>query len=510
MACSLPHEQLLRIWRGTIQGESGDIQLVAKEPNFVSGGLGHAGPWDYVQRVPMFWYGPGYIKPGVYRAPVTLADIPPTAGTLLDFDFQAPDGDALTQALHPPDGRPLPRLVVTLVWDATGRNVLDTWPNDWPNLKALLPAGAWFENATVGSSPSNTPPAHATIGTGAFPMHSGILDEFQRIGGRIEKPFQIGPNLLIRPTLADLYDLAMGNRPIVGAVATLSGHLAMMGHGSLWGGGDKDIAIAREQEGAATGGAEGVTWDLTSTMAPYYRLPSYVNQVPGWQQDIRKVDQFDGALDGMWFDNSITQLNLGFDTPARTYYQSRLIQEVMRREPFGKDDIPDLLYINYKAIDSVGHLFSINSPEMQQTLQVQDEVLPILIRLLNEEVGRGNWVMVLTADHGHQFSPAVSGAFLISITELEVGIRDTFDDPDGTDVIEQMRPTQIWVNADELEANGYTLVQLAQFLAGLTQAQTAIPGETIQPGHARDKVFSAVFPTSLLTKLPCLPEARAG
>ena len=44
------------------------------------------------------------------------------------------------------------------------------------------------------------------------------------------------------PTLADLYDRAMGNKPIVGMVATVDIHLGMIGHGCFWNGGDQDIA----------------------------------------------------------------------------------------------------------------------------------------------------------------------------------------------------------------------------------------------------------------------------
>jgi len=46
MACSIPHEQLLRIWRGVDPGRSGDIQILPQEPNFVNGGLSHAGPGE--------------------------------------------------------------------------------------------------------------------------------------------------------------------------------------------------------------------------------------------------------------------------------------------------------------------------------------------------------------------------------------------------------------------------------------------------------------------------------
>jgi hypothetical protein len=93
LACSIPHEQLLRTYRGWRPDRGAQISFIPKEPNFVGSGLPHVGPWDYIQTVPMLWYGPGYIKPqGEVNRPVTSADVAPTSAELLKFDgFHAPD-----------------------------------------------------------------------------------------------------------------------------------------------------------------------------------------------------------------------------------------------------------------------------------------------------------------------------------------------------------------------------------------------------------------------------------
>ena len=38
------------------------------------------------------------------------------------------------------------------------------------------------------------------------------------------------------------------------------------------------------------------------------------------------MDQADGKLDGLWRDNDIDELLKGFDTPARTPYQERVVE----------------------------------------------------------------------------------------------------------------------------------------------------------------------------------------
>lgn len=503
------HDLLLRVWRGTRLDRSGDIQILAREPNFVDGGLTHAGPWDYLQRVPVFFYGPGYVKPGTFERPITLADVAPTTGALLGFDFPAPDGGVVADILEP--DRPTPKLVVTLVWDSAGIDVLETWPDDWPFLATLIPEGAWFENAIVGASPSNTPVAHATIGTGAFPNRHGFNDEFIFVNNRIEKPNENGPGFLLAPTLADLYDRAMDNEPVVGAVATLAAHIGMMSHGLQWGGGDNDIAITREKEFAEKGGEEDVEWNLTSDMEPFYRLPKYANEIGGFEDDIRRLDQADGALDGYWRDNSIQALKNGFDTPARTPLQTRLIEEVIRREHFGRDGVPDLLYLNYKAIDTVGHLFSADGIEMSDTVRIQDDALRELVGFLDREIGRGEWAMLLLADHGTNRNPTLSGAFRIGIDQVEAKVAEAFDaDGDAVPLIQKIRPTQMWLDDAELAENGFTEVDVARFVAGLTQADTAKPSLSIQPGKAAERVFASAFPSSILAALPCLPEARGS
>jgi hypothetical protein len=512
IACrSLDRDVLLRTWRGVRLDRSGDVQIVPEDPNFVNGGLTHATPFDYTQDVPLFLYGPGYVRPGVYDDPVTLADLAPTTAALLKFPFEAPDGRAQTQALLPQAERPLPALVVTVVWDSAGDDVLDRWPDSWPTLRSLRPDGAWFTDATVGASPSNTPIGHATIGTGAFPMRHGFVDEYIRVSGKMQKPNVNGPGLLLEPTLADLYDVAMGNRPRVGAVATLAAHIMMMSHGSQWGGGDLDVAITREKEFGETAGEEDVRWNLTSAMAPFYDLPSYANELPPLSGYVDDLDRADGALDGMWRDNDLAQLSGGFDSPARTPFQQTLVETVIEREGFGADDVPDLLYVNYKAIDTIGHLFSADGVEMSDAVSTQDAALDGFVDFLNSTVGRGRWVMVLTADHGTQRDPERSGAFMIDINKIESGLVSTFDDDDDRiALVQKVRPTEVWLHQDELEDNGFTLEQVSRWFLDLTQADTFKNQNVPQPGHEDDAVFAAALPSSILSALPCLPEARAS
>lgn len=506
--CAVPGLFLQRTWRGDRRDRSGDIQLLPLEPNFVGhGGLPHSGPWDYINRVPLLWYGPGHIRPaGSIDRRVTLADMAPTTGAMIGFPFDAPDGRVLQDALV--DGAAPPKLVVTVVWDGAGRDVLSAWPDAWPYLSSLIPQGTWYEHAEVGSSPPSTAQIHATIGTGAFSHNHGLVAHHFRVGGELTEPWAEGPSFLILPTIGDLYDRARDNEPLVGAIATVAIHLGMLGHGTFMTGGDRDLAVTREIEGAETLGAEGVRWRLTGNVKPYYDFPAYVNRLPRISTYFDPVDRSDGQLDGAWHGHDLAGAETlgGFMTPARIPYQNDLIEEVIRREGFGTDDVPDLLYINYKLTDEIGHTDSMNSVEMRDAVAATDEGLRELVGILDETVGEGRWAMAVTADHGHTPDPDVSGANVISPTKLADVVNAAFDlDGDDVPVVEYTQPTEMFIDRDELTEQGYTLNDVSAFLMELTFADVGSPTWPVPDEGLDDRALMAAYPSELLDTLSCVP-----
>jgi hypothetical protein len=508
LACGLPDRYLVRTWNGFSPDRGPELTAIPKEPDFMGAGLPHVGPWDYIQHIPMFWYGPGHIKAqGETKGQVTLADVAPTQAALLDFDgFTAVDGTAMRSAIQP--GQTPPKLVVVLVWDSAGINVLDTHKGQWPYLHSLIPKGTWYTDASVGSSPTSTAQDHATLGTGAFPIHHGIIAHHFQLGGQDTTPWQIGPNFFVEPTFGDIYDEANDNKPVVGMVATADIHLGMLGHGSFWGGGDRDVAMTRSPPVKGTSTAEGDEWNLPKLDAPYYHLPSYLNDVPGFQHDKSVLDRADGKQDGKWRENDIEALQHGFDTPARTPYQERVVESVISGESFGADEMPDLLYLNFKEIDYVGHVWSMNSPEMTDAVKYQDDALKRFVDYLNQQVGKDQWAMVVTADHAAMPNPDVSGGFDISTGAVSQQVEARFDtNGDSISIVDNVQPGSIFLNEDEVAANGATIDDIARFTQTLTQTETSGGGIIPNPGQENDPVFQAVFPSSILPDLPCLPEA---
>jgi Type I phosphodiesterase / nucleotide pyrophosphatase len=154
-------------------------------------------------------------------------------------------------------------------------------------------------------------------------------------------------------------------------------------------------------------------------------------------------------------------------------------------------------------------VWSMNSPEMGDAVKYQDEALRRFVTFLDANVGKNAWAMVVTADHAAMPDPGVSGGYQISTAPIEAGIEAMFDqDGDGVPVVNLIQPAQAFLNTAELEQNGFDTADVARYVMSLTQQDTAGGGVEPEPGHEGDAVFQAVFPSELMTSLPCLPEAK--
>ncbi|HEY7282610.1 MAG TPA: alkaline phosphatase family protein [Actinomycetota bacterium] len=504
-----PGPVLERVYQGFLPGMSGDVVTVPLGYNYFDGGISHSTPWPYTQHVPMVWYGPGIVpKRGRIEREVTSADQAPTLAALTGFtDFQAPDGTAMEEVIAP--GAPKPKLIVTLVWDAGGMYVLGLWPKNWPNLHRLMSEGVSYANATVGSAPSSTAPVHATMGTGAYPRRHGILDNVQRFSdGSVKDPWAPGPVAMLLPTFADHYGAEMGDKVEVGLFATLAWHLGMMGTSTAFQGGKRQLAVLREKGGGR--GAEGVTWGLSPTQAEFYRFPDYVNDFPTVTSYWQVADAADGILDGKWRGHDYQDLRGGFDSPARIPYQTRALLEVMKREGFGQHEGTDLMFVNYKLIDEIGHLFTASSQEMGDCVKAQDAALPGFIQFLDAHVGKGQWVLLITADHGHSAARTVSGGYNIKVEAVQRHLDSSFPSGNRKDpVVSRVRPGWSFVDVDEMQRKDFSLEEIASNMRGLTELESTVHPNGVSGSNAHKRVLLTSFPGTWLPGMRALAQGSS-
>lgn len=496
--CALPEEWLLRVQRGHKEGRSGDITMLPVEPAYfgsAAGGWSHSGPQPHLQEIPLVFYGPGIIEPQPpIDRPVTLADVAPTTATLMKGSIASDDGMALPEVARlDADSleQPAPKLIVTVVLDGGGWNVLEQLPGDWTNLLHMIENGVSYENATVGSSPSVTPAVHTTIGTGVFPATHGITDiPVRDEDGTIFDAFDKGQSsrFIDVPTLAERWDEQTGNKALVGMIGYEAWHLGMIGKGSEKPGGDKDDAVW-------------LTTDTNEwTSSQFYTLPAAISTTGGLEEDIERLDAEDGEADGAWGEHAILEDRSRWEeTPAFIRYHLRAMTNLVERKGYGSDAVTDLLYTNFKQIDRVGHYFNMDSPEVNESLLVTDEVLGEFTGFLDDEVGTGNYVVIVTADHGQQpDAPDING-YSIHTKELQADIEAEFGD-----IVEAFRPTTIFLDRAKLTELGLSIAEVARWVGVYTVAQNSTGGDaytgSFEPG---DKVLSLAVPTSELAGVSC-------
>jgi hypothetical protein len=499
--CSGVDKLVRRVSRGYYPYRSPHISWIPHEPNYVGRAAMpvHSGPWDYLMRVPLLLYGPRHVRTlGKVDTPATVADMAATAAKLVRFGgWNRRDGKVLGEGLRKTRFRP--RLVLQIVWDGVGWNMLNEHADKWPYLKRLMRRGVGYTKATVGSSPSVTPPIHANVGTGAFPNRHGISALRIRKQGAYEyvDPFAgLQTHNLELTTLADLYDRARSNRPVTGMLGSVSWHLGMIGHGSGLKGGDKDpVALLNRRNGEIRSNTD------------IYTLP-HIGDPDAAFRYAEKLDRADGKRDGKWLGHRLNTHEDIHPTPATALFKQHLLERMVRNQGFGADRVPDLLYVNLKTADVAGHRWGLTSREVGEVIRYQDKALRRLVNFLDRRVGERRWVLMLTADHGFTPYPKESGAWPIYGAEISRDTNAQFDEKDnGVDLVAKSGSAGMYVNMDELKTNGITLRKIARWLADYTLGENVRKGDSVPDRYATrtdEPLFDAILVRRELVATSCV------
>lgn len=508
MARRLGGDVMEQLVRGLFSGRSGEISMVPEPSNVIvrwsAGSLGtpevdrsttHATPWSYHQRVPIILYGPGFVRRDVRSdESVDVSDLAPTFAELMGFRFEAPDGRSLDRALLPRGSRNgRPRVIVLVAYDGGGWNLLQRWPDAWPVLRQIASQGATYTNATIGSSPSVTAAIHATMGTGAYPRVHGVPEHaVRRPDGSVGDVFfgnEADTRMIEVETLADAWDFANHNRPWTGIVATEPWHLGMLGTGALVEGRDRDVAVLWHRD-------DGRFY----TNEKLYAVPNYLPGVDVLDGRLRELDSTDGAIDGTWRGNDLLSPRVVLGSPAFVEYERDALLEVVRREPIARDDLTDLLFVEFKSSDLGAHVWNLVGEEERHVLRAQDEAIGELVRLLDQVAGRDGYVLALTADHGLTPLPETVDGLRIHPDVVGARVNEYF----GRELVERVTPSSLFLDMDALAASGITATEVARYVAGL-RYRDVLPDDAdvdaIPESQLRRAVFGGVFPSSFLQNL---------
>jgi hypothetical protein len=343
-----------------------------------------------------------------------------------------------------------------------------------PTLTRLRRQGAWFTSARLNHLPSITSVGHATIVTGADPRVHGIVANsiFDRVAGQSVDIYPgLSPRHLMALTLADVWSAHTDGRAvIIGQGSTPRAAVPLAGHGGCLLNGRVVIAVSYSEK---TGG-----WE---TAAECYRLPDYLKD-----RNVRVL--WEGG-DGLWMGHRIASPSDVRGSAPFSKFETDALKLMIEHEPLGADEVTDLLFVNLKTPDYVGHRYGPDSPEIRETLAALDNDLVGVLAALDAKVGRDGYVLAITADHGMPPEPdARLGRQRLYTDDIVKLIHQRFDPEKGRLVLHyEPENAQLAIDRDRLRELGLDLEALRKLL------------------EAQPFIFSAYTEDELATASAALP-----
>jgi hypothetical protein len=189
--------------------------------------------------------------------------------------------------------------------------------------------------------------------------------------------------------------------------------------------------------------------------------------------------------------------------------------ELLENEEFGADEVPDLFYTNYKSVDLAGHEWGMTEPEVRDDFVEQDAQIPVILKALNRLVGKSNYVFALTADHGMQPFPDVTGGWSINTSEMTEDMERRFDKvtPNRPFMLSN-RGYQYILDSKEMRRNGLSAEEVASFIRDYRIKDNVTEGNTVPAafkGRERERLFlTALTPRAWKRALDCARERVAA
>ena len=326
-----------------------------------------------------------------------------------------------------------PKLVVLLVVDQMRADYVDKFLPQWTGgLKRLVEEGAWFRDAAYPYAATETCVGHATISTGAFPATHGMVanawwdrkeqkmvtctsdpdPNVQNIGyaGATPNGADTAWRMAVPSFAEELKFQTSGATRIVSfslkarAAITMAGHKAdaatWFDSGSwvtsrVYG----TLPFIEEQAKSHPARADfGKTWALSLPEKAYWYGEKALGAVPPGGWDLTFPHPLRGKSGAGEPDSAFYEQ--WASSPYADTALTELAEKAVDSLNLGHSNGTDFLAIGYSPVDYVGHEFGPRSREIQDILARLDKDLGNLFAHLDQKVGRGNYVVALSADHG--------------------------------------------------------------------------------------------------------------
>jgi hypothetical protein len=439
--------------RAYFPGRSGQIMVVPREGEIITRPgadvpFMHGSPWSYDTRIPIVFWGPRYVRTARLTEPASQADVAPTIAQALGLPMPGVTGHALAAALRA--GAPRPKAVFLLVLDGFRADYLDRHAAMLPNLSRLRREGASFERARVTQLPTITTVGHSTIGTGTEARFHGIVanSSWDRIAAKVAEPFpKLSPANLMSLTLADRWMAHTDGRAVVVAQSSTASATALAGHGACLFNGRPVVYASYD---VPTG-----KW---ATNPQCYRLPEYLQAA-----DVRTLWE---GTDGKWMGHSASNPDDIRRTASFARFEGDALVAMVEGEPIGVDEVADLVLVNVKPIDYVGHAYGPDSAELRETVAEIDRQVGRVLQAMAKKAGPEGYLVAVTADHGMPPEPPPGRARRYN-NDMAKLIHDRFDPAGKLVTYYGAENGQIYIDETRARALGVSMTQIRDLI--LTQ-----------------------------------------
>lgn len=439
--------------RGYFPGRSGQIFLVPRQGRFVVDrdplyAFMHGSVWPYDTHVPLLFHGAPFIARGTSDDRVTQQDVVPTLAALLGTEPPA-------TAQRPPLQRALaaaaarPRVLALFVLDGMRADYFDTYAAELPTLSRLRREGAWFGNAYVTSVPTLTAVGHANLGTGAEPRVHGLVVNklFNRVAGKFQEAYDgLNPGEMMTLSLADVWNIETEGRAIIigqgGAIRATAG---LIGHGACVLNGRRVLAASYTTRDAA--------WETNPACYAMSEALKPFNARTYWEE--RK---------GAWMGHDIADATRFRHSSVFQRFEGDALAAVLEREPIGADEVTDLVFVNFKGPDYVGHAYGPASAEIKDALGELDRQVARALAIIARKSGDGRFVTVFTADHGMPGEPGPGGRLYLDEVTALIDKRFSAGGATVVQYFGDAANNEIYLDTARLAGLGVSLKDVAAFL----------------------------------------------
>lgn len=424
-----------------------------------------------------------------------------------------------------------PKLVIGIVVDQMRNDYIDKFWNHYgeDGFKRLINQGYRFKNNHFNYVPTKTGPGHASIHTGTSPMNHGIVannwfdkvkedkvycagdPEVQPLGTQ-DDAGKMSPHHLLVTTIADENRLATQMRgKTIGISFKDRGAILPAGHtanAAYWFHGKKQgqwISSSYYMEALPKWvdkfNNSGKAKSYLKTWNTLYPIESYVES----GADLNDFERGFKGKETATFPYNLKKLakkNGNYDMLKSVAYGNDFTTDfamvAIESESLGQDKNTDFLALSYSSPDYVGHNFGVNSKEVQDTYLRLDKNIAALLEFLDTHVGKNEYLVFLTSDHGAIHVPAYLKSKKISTAyfdtkDFKIKIQTYVENEYGAkDLIKNISNEQVFFNYKRLDEMKLDFGKVLQKVATFMLRQP-----NIKRVYTRNQIVNGAFTSGL-------------